>query len=186
MMHQAASSCELTPGGWWLHRTAIVDSTAVIYPGAFIGPNVTIAAGCVIGPNASIGQPGFGYELTTDHRHEYRPHNEGVILSRDVHVGANTCIDQGRHRPTTIGEGTKIDNLVHIAHNVTVGRHCLIIAHVMLAGSVTVGDYSHVAPGALVRDWREVGEHTTVGLGAVVVKDVMDGETVAGNPARPL
>ena len=57
---------------------------------------------------------------------------------------------------------------------------------VMLAGSVTIGDYSHVAPGALVRDWREVGEHTTVGLGAVVVKDVMDGETVAGNPARPL
>lgn len=186
MMHQAAMNCQLTHDGWWLHPTAIVDSTAVIYPGAFIGPNVTITSGCVIGPNTTIGFAGFGYELTTDHRHEFRPHNKGVILGRDVHVGANTCIDQGRHRATTIGEGTKIDNLVHIAHNVIVGRHCLIIAHVMLAGSVTIGDYSHVAPGALVRDWREVGEHTTVGLGAVVVKDVMDGETVAGNPARPL
>ena len=166
------------------HDTAQVSASAVIFPGAYIGPRVRIGAGCIIGPNACIGQPGFGYVLRDTGARDYREHLEGVILEDDVHVGAGTCIDQGRHRPTLIRSGTRVDNLVHIAHNVQVGRHCLIIAHTMLAGSVVIGDHAHVAPGALVRDWRNVGERATVGLGAVVVKDVPAGATVKGNPAR--
>ena len=97
-----------------------------------------------------------------------------------------TCIDQGRHRRTEIGAGTRIDNLVHIAHNVIIGKRCLIIAHTMLGGSVTIGDDAHIAPGSLIRDWRNVGPNATSGLGAVVITDIPDGETHAGNPARNL
>jgi UDP-3-O-[3-hydroxymyristoyl] glucosamine N-acyltransferase len=187
MIWQAFGDCRLMPGGWRMHTTARVDRTAMILPGAYIGPNVTILEHCTIGVNAVIGAPGFGYD--TDERtgqHTYRPHSEGVLLERHVSVGSNTCIDQGRHRQTVIGEGTKIDNLVHIAHNAQVGRHCLVIAHSMIAGSAVIGDYTRIAPGALIRDWREVGDHCTVGMGSVVVKDVECGVTVAGNPAREL
>ena len=186
MMPAAFTDCELMPGGWWMHTLATVDSTAVIFPGAYVGPNVTINKGCIIGPNTCIGQPGFGYNTLEDGTREYRDHQQGVLLERDVHVGANTCIDQGRHRRTEIGAGTKIDNLVHIAHNVIIGKRCLIIAHTMLGGSVTIGDDAHIAPGSLIRDWRNVGTRAMSGLGAVVVKDIPNGETHAGNPARNL
>lgn len=170
---------------YFVHPDAVVHDTTVIFPGAYIGPRVTIGEGCIVGPNTCIGQPGFGYTKTQSGRHVYRPHMMGVVIEYDVHIGACTTIDQGRHRPTLIKTGARIDNLVHIAHNVQVGRHALVIAHCMLAGSSVIGDYAHVAPGALVRDWREVGEAATVGLGAVVAANVDSGSTVMGNPARP-
>ena len=169
-----------------MHELASVHTSCIIYPGVYIGPNVTINEGCIIGPNTCIGQPGFGYNTLDDGTREYRDHSQGVLLERDVHVGANTCIDQGRHRRTEIGAGTRIDNLVHIAHNVIIGKRCLIIAHTMLGGSVTIGDDAHIAPGSLIRDWRNVGADATSGLGAVVVKDIPAGETHAGNPANKL
>lgn len=169
-----------------MHELASVHTSAVIFPGVYIGPNVTIGEDCIIGPNTCIGQPGFGYNTLEDGSREYREHSQGVLLERDVHVGANTCIDQGRHRRTEIGAGTRIDNLVHIAHNVIIGKRCLIIAHTMLGGSVTIADDAHIAPGSLIRDWRTVGSQATSGLGAVVVKDIPDGKTHAGNPARNL
>ena len=169
-----------------MHELASVHTSAIIFPGVYIGPNVRIGEGCIIGPNTCIGQPGFGYNTLEDGTREYRDHSQGVLLERDVHVGANTCIDQGRHRTTEIGAGTRIDNLVHIAHNVIIGKRCLIIAHTMLGGSVTIGDDAHIAPGSLIRDWRNVGPNATSGLGAVVVKDIPAGETHAGNPAHNL
>jgi UDP-3-O-[3-hydroxymyristoyl] glucosamine N-acyltransferase len=95
-----------------MHELASVHTSAIIFPGVYIGPNVRISEGCVIGPNTCIGQPGFGYNTLEDGTREYRDHQQGVLLEADVHVGANTCIDQGRHRRTEIGAGTKIDNLV--------------------------------------------------------------------------
>lgn len=186
MIAQAFADCQLMPGGWHMHPTALVDRTATVMPGAYIGPKVRIEGRCVIGPGASIGAPGFGYDTDQAGRHTYRPHWMGVLIEPDVSIGANSCVDQGRHRPTQIGMGTKVDNLVHIAHNVIIGQHCLVIAHSMIAGSAEIGDYTRIAPGALVRDWQYVGEHCLVGMGSVVVKDVDNGATVAGNPARPL
>ena len=177
--------CDLQPGGWRKHPTAHVDASCIVFPGAFIGPSVTIGRYCVVGPGAVIGSPGFGY-TTTDEGHVYREHVQGVELAEDVHVGANSCIDQGRHRPTRIGKGTRIDNLVHIAHNVEIGERCLIIAHCMIAGSVVIGDDVTVSPGALVREHRDIGSGAHVGQGANVVRPVEPGTVVAGNPARPL
>ena len=185
MIHAAFGDVRLMPGGWHMHTTARVDRTASVLPGAYIGPNVTISEHCTIGVGAVIGAPGFGYDTTLTVAAQRADRLQGVLIERHVSIGSNTCVDQGRHRRTVIGEGTKIDNLVHVAHNVIIGRHCLIIAHSMIAGSAEIGDYTRIAPGALIRDWRTVGDHALVGMGSVVVKDVEDGVTVAGNPARP-
>jgi len=178
--------CVFQRGGWWKHPTASVGCGTIIYPGVFIGPYVTIGADCVIGANTVIGGPGFGYTTDEHGEHHYREHVQGVEIADDVHIGANTCIDQGRHRATRIGRGTRVDNLVHVAHNVWIGERCQIIAHVMLAGTVEVGDDAVVSPGALVRDHRDIGTGAHVGQGANVVKPVEPGTVVAGNPARPL
>lgn len=171
--------------GAHIHPSASIGKFTVVFPNAYIGPNVNIGERCVIGPGAAIGQPGFGYEETEDGRQQYRPHFMGVEIADDVHVGANACIDQGRHRATRIGRGTRIDNLVHVAHNVIVGEDCLIIALSELSGSVVIGDRVQVSPCACVRDWRTVGDDALVGLGAVVVSDVPPATTVMGVPARP-
>ena len=186
MIPDSFTDVDFTIDGWWIHKSADVHPTALIFPGVYIGPNVIIEAHCVVGPNSCIGQPGFGYTTMDDGTRQYRPHHEGVFIDRDVHIGANTCIDQGRHRQTSIGEGTRVDNLVHIAHNVIIGKRCLIIAHTMLGGSVTIADDSHIAPGSMIKDWCNVGTNATSGLGAVVIRDIPDDETHAGNPAYNL
>lgn len=175
----------------------------MIHPTAAIGPDVLIlGVGVEIGPHASlegtvvvghrvkigagarIGQDGFGYELEADGTWLPKEHGYGVVLSDDVHIGANSCVDRGSWRPTVIGEGTKIDNLVHVGHNVRTGRNCMIVAGAVLCGSVELEDGAYIAPGALVRERLTVGAGSVVGLGAVVVKNVEPGVTVAGVPAR--
>lgn len=185
-IEHAAQDGRPLPGGAWQHNTSTVDPEAIIFPGAYIGPNVTIGPDTIIGPNASIGQPGFGYTAHENGRQEYRSHTKGVVIEPDVHIGAGTCIDQGRHRPTIIRTGTRIDNLVHIAHNVIIGRHCTVIAHAMLAGTAELKDLAYVAPGAQVTDHATIGHASMAGLGAVVLNDIPDGETWVGIPARPI
>lgn len=171
-----------------IHPTAVVEGqvhvSSRVGPHCYIGPGVVIGANCVIGPGVCIGQDGFGYEEGPEGRWNRKPQAAGVVIADDVHIGANTCIDRGSYRNTQIGRGTRIDNLVHIAHNVRIGEDCLIIALSMIAGSAVIGDRAYVAPCSAIRDHREVGEGATVGLGAVVVKDVEPGETVAGVPAK--
>lgn len=177
--------------GAMIHPDADIGRGSVIHAGAVIGADVRIGWNCVIGPGAKIGQAGFGYEYVPepdnpDPRWYWRqkPHPFGVIIGDNVDVGANTCIDRGSWRNTVIGAGTKIDNLVHIAHNVITGRDCIVIAHAEISGSCVLRDRAYIAPGAMVRERLTVGEGSIVGLGAVVVKDVPDGMIVVGNPAR--
>ena len=135
-------------------------------------------------PNTTIGGTGFGYEKNTDGEFELFPHIGGVRIEKNVDIGANTCIDRGTLGNTIIGAGSKIDNLVHIAHNVKIGRNCAIIAHSMIGGSTVINDNCWVAPSACVRDGISIGSNSIIGLGSVVVKPIPDNEVWAGNPAR--
>lgn len=136
----------------------------------------------------SIHRPniGFGFvrdEFGTLHR---MPHFGCVSIGDDVEIGRNTCIDTGVFGETIIGDGTKIDNLVHIAHNVSIGKNCLIVAGAIIGGSVTIGDNCFIGIGAMIRDGVIIGDDVTIGMGAVVINDVADGLTVVGNPAKIL
>lgn len=159
-----------TPG---IHPTAVISN-------AKIGKNVIIGAGTV------IGGEGFGYMPDENGELIQFPHIGGVIIEDDVEIGANTCIDRGALGDTIIGRGTKIDNLVHVAHNVKIGRNCQIICQVGIGGSVEIGDNCFVGIGASIRNQKKIGKNVIIGMGAVVVKDVPDNMTVAGNPASPI
>lgn len=188
----------------FIHSSAQVDSTAYVGPFVYIGPNCVIKKNCLICPNVSIiqnitisenvivssntsiGGDGFGYERNEKNELEKFPHAYGVYIGKNVEIGSNTSIDRGSLSNTEINEGTKIDNLVHVAHNVKIGKHCEIIANAMIGGSVTIGDYSRVAPGAQIMNGISIGKNVLVGLGAVVTKDIPDNTIVAGMPARDI
>lgn len=181
---------------------AEIGANTVIAAGAIIGPGVRIGRDCTIGPGASvlhaligdrvilhggvrIGQDGFGY-LGGAKGHAKVPQIGRVVLQDDVEIGANTTIDRGGLRDTVIGEGTKIDNLVMIAHNVVVGRHCIVVSQTGIAGSATLGDY--VVLGGQVG----VIGHVTIGTGAQIAAssnvkdDVPPGVQWGGSPAKPM
>ncbi|MCA3268391.1 MAG: hypothetical protein ING19_20200, partial [Azospirillum sp.] len=164
--------CEIGPA-------SVVHAGCVLYDGVRIGARVTVHAGSVLGAD------GFGYERAEDGTMQKFPHIGGVIVEDDVEIGANACVDRGSLDDTAIRRGAKIDNLVHIAHNVEVGEDCVVIAHAMIGGSVRLGPRAWVAPSASILNGLEVGADAVVGLGAVVVKPVAAGAVVKGNPARP-
>lgn len=151
-----------------------------LYDNVEIGKNVIIHAGCIIGAD------GFGFIRNEKEELENFPHLGGVVIEADVEIGANTCIDKGALGYTLVKRGAKIDNLVHIAHNVIVGKHAMVIANAMIGGSTVIEDYAWVSPSSSLRDQIRVGTRSLIGLGAVVTKNVPDGETWAGVPARPL
>jgi UDP-3-O-[3-hydroxymyristoyl] glucosamine N-acyltransferase len=135
--------------------------------------------GTRIHPTAIIGGPAFDFRGP-----DRFPSLGGVVLGDDVHIGAYTCIDGGNMGDTVIGDGTRIDNLVHIGHNAKIGKRCTIVAGAVIGGWVEIGDDTFVGMGALIRNRVKVGSGCTIGMGSVVVKDVADGVTIKGNPAR--
>ena len=180
-----------------VHASARLAPGVVVGPGVQVGPDVevgpnavlawcTLGAGVRVGPNTTIGTDGFGYTRDEAGVLVPFPHLGRVVLEDGVTVGANACIDRGALGETRVGARTRIDNLVHIAHNVRLGTDCAVIAGAMVAGSVTVGDGAWIAPSASILNGLTVGAGATVGLGAVVIRDVAPGATVAGNPAREL
>lgn len=156
----------------------IIGEGCTIHPTAVIYPNVVIGDRCIIKANAVIGGDGFGYIGNMRIRNFGR-----VVIGNDTHIGSCTCIDRGTLGDTVIGNDVHIDNLVHIAHNVTIHDNATVIACSMIAGSVEIGEGAWVAPSASVRNGVSIGAKAVVGLGAVVVKSVDEGQTVMGNPA---
>src|SRR5882724_1490510 len=150
----------------------------VLYRKTQLGHRVTIHAGTV------IGSDGFGYVLD-EGRHRKVLQLGNVIIHDDVEIGANTAIDRGTLGSTVIGEGTKIDNLVHVAHNVVIGRHCLIMGQVGFAGSTRLGDYVVIASQSGIADHLKLGNQAVIGAKSGVMRDIPDGGRVLGIPAAP-
>jgi len=181
---------------------SVIGDRCRIFPGVVIGrfcklgedvtlyPNVVIYDGCTLGnrvivhANSVIGADGFGYRQQ-EGRHVKVPHLGSVVIEDDVEIGACTTVDRGTFQATRIGAGSKIDNLVQIAHNCRIGRHNLLVGQVGLAGSVTTGDYVVLAGQVAVRDHCTIGDHVVVGARAGVIQDVPPGQKVLGEPAMP-
>jgi UDP-3-O-[3-hydroxymyristoyl] glucosamine N-acyltransferase len=155
----------------WLHPHAIVHERCVV------GARVVLHSGCV------IGSEGFGWAFI-EGRLERIPQVGNVVLDDDVEIGANTCIDRAQTGSTTIGQGTKIDNLVQIGHNCRIGKHCAIAAQTGFAGSTSVGDFVKIAGQVGTRGHMHIGSGSTVAGQSGVWGDVPDGDMVSGNPAR--
>jgi UDP-3-O-[3-hydroxymyristoyl] glucosamine N-acyltransferase len=150
----------------------------VIYARSRIGARVTIHAGTV------IGSDGYGY-VFDEGRHRKVLQTGNVVILEDVEIGANTAIDRGAFGSTVIGRGTKIDNLVHVAHNVVVGANCLIMGQSGFAGSTRLGDYCVIASQSGIAGHLTLGRQSTVGAKSGVMRDVPDGGKVLGIPAMP-
>ncbi|MEI8144581.1 MAG: UDP-3-O-(3-hydroxymyristoyl)glucosamine N-acyltransferase [Alphaproteobacteria bacterium] len=197
-----------------LEAGVIVDPGVVIGPGAEIGSGTVLAAGCVIGekvrigrdcaigagvsithalignrviihPGARIGQDGFGFQPSRT-GHLKVPQIGRVIIQDDVEIGANTTVDRGHLRDTMIGEGTKIDNLVQIAHNVVIGRHCIIVALVGISGSVTLGDFVMLGGRVGINGHVTIGDGAEIAATSSVKDDVPAGARWGGSPAKPV
>ena len=182
----------------FIHSTAQIAPSARIHPNVTIGKNSVIEEGVsihdatIIGANvhikdnAVIGGSGFGYAVRQGHPPLTIPHLGGVILNDNVDIGSCSTIDRGTFGDTVIGSDVKIDNGVHIAHNVIIGGRTLIIAHAEISGSVRIGSDCWIAPKVAIREKVIIGSNVTIGLGSVVLNDIEDNLIVVGTPARPI
>jgi UDP-3-O-[3-hydroxymyristoyl] glucosamine N-acyltransferase len=152
-----------------------------VYPQVQIGNRVIIHSGAVIGAD------GFGY-VFAEGRHQKFPQLGGVIIEDDVEIGANSAIDRGSLGTTVIGRGTKIDNLVQIAHNVRIGRHCVIAAQTGISGSVEIGSYVVIGGQVGIGDKVRIEDQSVIGAQAGIPsgKIIRRGSRVWGTPARPM
>lgn len=164
-----------------LGKNVTIHENVVIYDNTTIGNNVTIHA------NTVIGKTGFGYEKDeeTDSWVQF-PHIGGVVIEDEVSIGSGVVIDRGALDNTIVGKGSKIDNLVHIAHGVKIGKNCLIIACAEISGSVRIGDNVWIAPNVSVRENLTIGSNSLVGIGTVVIRDIPDDSVIVGNPGKPI
>jgi UDP-3-O-[3-hydroxymyristoyl] glucosamine N-acyltransferase len=179
-----------------------LGARVTLYPGVFIGddcivgddtvvyPNVTILARCrigarvIIGSGTVIGGDGFGY-VQHEGRHHKIPQRGDVLIEDDVELGANVTVDRATYGRTVIGRASKIDNQVHIAHNVSIGEHSILVAQVGIAGSATVGKHVVMGGQAGVTDHIRIGDGAMIAATAGIVHDVAAGERMSGSPALP-
>jgi len=171
-------------GGNHIGDNCSIGADSQLFPNVSLYANTQIGQRVRIHAGAVIGADGFGYVFDTG-IHRKVPQVGGVIIHDDVEIGANTTIDRGALGPTTIGKGTKIDNLVQIAHNVSIGEHCLIVAQVGIAGSTKIGNYTTVAGQAGIAGHLKIGNQVIVAAQAGVMHDIPDGGKWLGAPAQP-
>lgn len=186
-----------------IDENATIGKNCLVHPFATIGKNCIIGDNCIIGKRVSIencvignnckiqcgtviGEDGFAYERLPSEELEHFPHLGKVIIEDDVHIYANCCIARGSMTNTVIGEGTKIDSLVHIAHNVKIGKQCELTAGTVIGGSTTVGNSTWTGLNSTLKDNINVGNNVIVGAGAMVISNVSDMDVVAGVPAKSI
>ncbi len=208
-IHQSAVICEsvkipkdVTIGpNVVIEKNVSVGKGTLIGAGTFIGENTTIGKDCVIQSNVTvysncnvgdhvhidsgtvIGADGFGW-TTDNQKHHKIPQIGTVIIEHDVWIGANCCIDRATFDKTVIGSGTKMDNMIQIAHNVIIGKNCLIAGCTAIGGSTKVGDWVTIAGQVGIIDHISIGSKTVIASKSAVYKSVPDGSFISGIPAR--
>ncbi len=185
-----------------IEEGAVIGDNSIIYAGCYIGSDVKIGKDCILFPNVTIreevqignhvaihsgsviGADGFGYEYVGG-KHEKIPQLGLVVIEDDVEIGSNVTIDRARFDKTFIGRGTKIDNLVQIAHNVRIEENCIIISQVGISGSTQIGKNSILAGQAGLAGHLTIGENSVIAAQAGVTKSLPPGSKVSGYPAKP-
>jgi len=173
----------LYPGVFIGDDCTLGDDT-IVYPSATILARCRIGARVIVGSGAVIGSDGFGF-VAHEGRHHKIPQRGGVVIEDDVELGANVTVDRATHGQTIVGRGTKIDDQVHLAHNVQVGQHAILVAQVGIAGSTIVGDYVVMGGQVGVNDHVRIGDRAMIAAKAAVAGDVEPGARLAGIPAVP-
>lgn len=205
-VHESAQISEgvVVGANAYIGKGAVIGKDTIIYPNvsildkAVIGSNCQIRSGtvisercvlgnhCIIQSNVSIGSDGFGYRPALDGRSIVKiTHIGNVVIGDHVEIGSSTCVDRGKFSSTTIGDGTKIDNLVQIGHNCKIGRSCMIAGCCGISGSVTLGDGVVMGGQVAVKDHVKIGNGVTIGGKSGVMNDIPDGQTILGFPAAP-
>jgi len=169
--------------GVFVGRKSIIGEGCLIYPNVTIREGVTVGKNVIIHPGAVIGADGFGYVFENG-RHNKIPQVGGVIIEDDVEIGANVTIDRATTGNSVIGKGTKIDNLVQVAHNVQIGSHSILVAQVGIGGSTVIGEGVTLAGQVGIADHVEIEAGTIVGAQAGVIGKLAKGMYL-GSPARP-
>lgn len=166
--------------------TVKIGKNCQIRSGTVISERCVLGDFCILQSNVSIGSDGFGYRASPDGRGIIKiAHIGNVIIGNHVEIGSATCIDRGKFSSTTIGDGTKIDNLVQIGHNCKIGRSCMISGCCGISGSVTLGDGVVMAGQVAVKDHVTIGNGVTIGGKSGVINDIPDGQVILGFPAVP-
>ncbi len=171
-------------------NVTVLDATTIgngctLYPGVVVRERCEIGSRVTIHPNAVIGTDGFGYRPDPGGSRWVKiPQIGSVVIEDDVEIGAGTCIDRGKFSATVIGQGTKIDNLCHIAHNCRIGRHCVLAAQVGLSGGVKVEDWAVIAGQVGIVEHLNIGAAARIGAKSGVMDDVPAGESWMGIPAH--
>jgi len=170
--------------GVYVGKGSIVGDDTIVYPNVCIRENVRIGKRVIIHAGAAIGSDGFGF-VTDGGKHHKIPQVGGVIIEDDVEIGANTTVDRATLGNTIIKQGTKIDNLVQIAHNVTIGEHCFLMSQVGIAGSCTLGNHVVLTGQVGLADHITIGDRAMVGAQSGIMRDIEAGQIVVGSPALP-
>ncbi|MFK7779459.1 MAG: UDP-3-O-(3-hydroxymyristoyl)glucosamine N-acyltransferase [Gimesia sp.] len=180
---QIGNNCRIYPGVY-IGDDCVIGDDVTIHANAVLYPDVKIANRALIHATAVLGCDGFGYRFENG-QYIKIPHTGTVLIEDDVEIGAGTTIDRGMIGATVIGEGSKIDNQVMIAHNCEIGKHNAFASQVGFAGSVTTGDYVRCAGQVGIADHVHIGAQATLGARAAVPRDVPSGEVYIGTPAAP-
>jgi len=170
--------------GCVLGRGVQIGDDVLLHPRVVVEDDCRLGNGCILQAGVVIGSDGYGF-ATVDGVHHKIPQVGIVVLEDDVEIQANTTIDRATMGETRIGRGTKVDNLVQLAHNVEIGEHCLLVSQVGISGSTKIGNHSIFAGQAGAAGHLDIGDRAMVGARAAVMKSVPDDSVLAGFPARP-
>jgi UDP-3-O-[3-hydroxymyristoyl] glucosamine N-acyltransferase len=164
---------------------AKIGAASMLWPGVVVRERCEIGARCVLHPNAVIGADGFGFVPDPDGAGVIKiPQNGYVVLGDDVEIGAGSCVDRGKFSATTVGHGTKVDNLVQIGHNCRIGQYVIIAGCCAIGGSVTIGDGVVMGGNCAIKDHVTIGPRVTLAASSGVIDDIPAGQTWAGLPAQ--